>query len=65
LDLANSSIGSDILGFTSRDGWMFRMNAKTSEFLTMKPNGEIETFFRRLSDSSKYWAEQIAKYGQQ
>jgi hypothetical protein len=63
LDLADRKLGGDILGFTSRDGWMFRMNAKTGEFLTMNPNGEITTFYRRLSNHLQYWSEQIAKYG--
>jgi len=63
ISLADTKIGGNILGFTSKEGWVFRMNSRTGEFLTMKPNGEIATFFRRLSDPAKYWAEQVGEYG--
>jgi hypothetical protein len=65
ISLANSKIGGNILGFTSKGGWTFRMNIETGEFLTINPAGEITTFYRRLIDPAKYWAEQIEKYGKQ
>ena len=61
--LADSKVGGDILGFTNRDGWVFKMNSKTGEFLTIKPGGQITTFYRRLEEPLNYWAEQIAKHG--
>jgi len=39
------------------------MNMRTAEFGVMRPNGVIETFYRRLSNPTGYWAEQIKKYG--
>jgi len=63
VSLADSGIGGNILGFTSKDGWIFRMNSNTGEFLTINPSGEITTFYRRLSDPLEYWAEQVNKYG--
>jgi len=61
--LADSKVGGDILGFTGKGGWIFKMNSKTGEFLTIRPNGKITTFFRRLSNPVEYWAEQIRKHG--
>lgn len=61
--MADSEIGGNILGFVSKEGTAFRMNIKTGEFLTIRPTGEISTFFRRMQESLQYWAEQLQKYG--
>jgi len=63
ITLMESSVSGDILGFTNSAGYTFRMNIKTAEFGIMRPDGMIETFYRRLNNSSAYWAEQVAKYG--
>jgi RHS repeat-associated protein len=62
-NLLNSNTGGNILGFTSKEGWVFRMNSRTGEFLTRNPAGEITTFFRRMDDPIAYWAAQIENYG--
>ena len=61
--LAAHKVGGDILGFTSKNRFKFRMNAKTREFLTIKPTGEVQTFYRRINEPMKYWPNQIKKYG--
>jgi len=63
ISLADNKVGGNVLGFTSKEGWVFRMNSRTGEFLTVRPDGTIATFFRRVSDPAKYWAEQMRKYG--
>lgn len=61
--LADSPVGGHIQGFTSKQGWNFRFNSKTREFLTTHPNGHIETFFRPTNDMD-YYLKQIKLYGQ-
>ena len=60
--LANSSVGDHVKGFISKDGWPFRFNTKTGEFLTIHPNGHIETFFRP-KNGIEYYLKQIQNYG--
>jgi hypothetical protein len=62
LSFLNGTVGGDIQGFTNSTGYTFRMNMRTGEFGVMRPNGVVETFYRRLNDASKYWAEQVAKW---
>ncbi|WP_051051466.1 polymorphic toxin-type HINT domain-containing protein [Paenibacillus sonchi] len=61
-NLLNSSIGGDVRGFTSKNGYVFRYNSKTNEFATAKPDGTIETLFRP-KDGMKYWEDQVKMYG--
>jgi pyocin large subunit-like protein len=60
--LLGSEVGGDVLGFTSKNGFRFRYNARTNEFATAKPDGTIETLFRP-KDGMAYWKEQVSKYG--
>jgi len=62
--LLASKVGGNILGFTSKEGTIFRYNKVSNEFATMKPNGVIETLFRP-KEGMKYYLEQVAKYGNQ
>ncbi|WP_439415072.1 hypothetical protein [Larkinella sp. GY13] len=61
--LAESQVGGKIMGFTSKQGWTFRFNKVTGEFLTTHPNGHIETFFRPKSGID-YFLKQVKQYGQ-
>lgn len=63
LSLFEGPAGRGIEGFTNSAGYTFRMNMRTGEFGIMRPNGVVETFFRRLKDPAAYWTEQVAKYG--
>ncbi|WP_025762940.1 hypothetical protein [Dyadobacter tibetensis] len=63
LSLLEGPIGGKIEDFTNNAGYTFRMNMQTGEFGIMRPNGVVETFYRRLKDPAAYWAEQVAKYG--
>lgn len=60
-NLLNSQIGGNIEGFISHNGWIFKYNKTTNEFLTAKPDGTIETLFRPKEGVS-YWLDQIEKY---
>ncbi|SFB86386.1 hypothetical protein SAMN05421780_101804 [Flexibacter flexilis DSM 6793] len=62
VQLANSQIGGKIMGFTSKQGWVFRFNSATGEFLTSHPNGYIETFFRPKA-GLEYYLKQVQLYG--
>ena len=62
-ELLNSSNSSEIEGFTSKYGWVFKYNNSTNEFAIMRPDGSISTYFKP-KNSYKYWKEQIKKYGQ-
>jgi hypothetical protein len=62
LSLLDGSVCGNIQGFTNTAGYTFRMNMRTGEFGVMRPNGVVETFYRRLNDPAKYWAEQVAKW---
>jgi RHS repeat-associated protein len=61
--LADGSVGGHIHGFTSKQGWNFRFNSKTGEFLTTHPQGHIETFFRP-TNGMDYYLKQLMLYGQ-
>jgi RHS repeat-associated protein len=63
LALLDGPVGGNIKGFTNSLGYTFRINMRTGEFGIMRPDGVVETFFRRLKDPAAYWAEQIAKHG--
>jgi hypothetical protein len=63
IQLMEEPIEGNIVGFTNKAGYTFKMNLRTGEFGVMRPNGVIETFFRRLKDAEGYWKEQIIKYG--
>lgn len=60
--LSESPIGGKIMGFTSPQGWNFRFNSATGEFLTTHPTGYIETFYRPTGGMN-YYLNQISKYG--
>jgi hypothetical protein len=62
LSLLDGPVGGNVQGFTNSAGYTFKMNMRTGEFGVMRPNGVVETFYRRLSDPAKYWAEQVAKW---
>jgi RHS repeat-associated protein len=62
LSLLEGPTGGNIQGFTNSAGYTFRMNMSTGEFGVMRPNGIIETFYRRLDNPAEYWAAQIIKY---
>lgn len=61
-DLLNSSVGGDIEGFTSENGYVFRYNNAENDFATGKPDGTIETLFKP-NKRRIYWERQIEKYG--
>jgi len=60
--LSENTIGGEIMGFTSPQGWNFRFNSATGEFLTTHPTGYIETFYRPTTGMN-YYLNQISKYG--
>ena len=60
--LADSPVGGSIRGFTSKQGYSFRFNSRTGEFLTTKPSGTIETFFRP-KQGLDYYLKQVQLYG--
>ena len=62
LSLLESPVEGSVQGFTNSLGYTFRMNMKTGEFGIMRPDGVIESFYRRLKDPVKYWESQIAKW---
>ncbi|WP_024772822.1 hypothetical protein [Aquimarina macrocephali] len=62
IKLADSPVGGSISGFTSRQGYGFKFNNKTGEFLTTHPNGTIQTFFRP-KQGLNYYLKQVQKYG--
>ncbi|UGU17896.1 hypothetical protein LS482_08445 [Sinomicrobium kalidii] len=62
INLADSPVGGHIRGFTSKQGWTFRFNSRTGEFLTTHPNGHIETFFRP-KQGLDYYLKQVQLYG--
>jgi len=63
IKLADSPIGGNIKGFTSKQGWVFKFNSQTGEFLTVHPKGHIETFFRPTKGMD-YYVKQLQTYGQ-
>ncbi|MDM1407276.1 hypothetical protein [Myroides sp. DF42-4-2] len=63
LSLFDKPMNNNIKGFTNSSGYSFRMNLRTGEFGVMRPNGVIETFFRRTIEPEQYWLNQIAKWG--
>ncbi|CAM2008771.1 RHS repeat-associated core domain-containing protein [Acanthopleuribacter pedis] len=60
--LLSKVVDGNILGFTSKQGTVFRYNNRTNEFATAKPDGTIETLFRPI-DGFDYFQRQIIKYG--
>ena len=63
INLMESKVGNEIMGFTNSSGYTFRMNQRTGEFGIMRPNGVIETYYRRINSPIEYWQTQIIKYG--
>jgi RHS repeat-associated protein len=61
--LADSEIGNDILGFTSKAGTIFKLNKRTGEFVVINPDGKISSFYRRANNPVKYLETQMTKYG--
>jgi RHS repeat-associated protein len=61
--LLSTNIGGDILGFTTKGGWVFRYNQRTNELATAKPDGTIETLFRPRR-GMEYYLEQVERYGE-
>ncbi|CAA7195192.1 hypothetical protein [Chryseobacterium potabilaquae] len=61
--LADSNIGGKVVGFVSKQGWTFKYNKATGEFLTIHPKGYIETFFRPKGGMN-YYLKQLQLYGQ-
>lgn len=62
IKLADSNIGGKIVGFASKQGWTFKYNRATGEFLTIHPKGYIETFFRPKAGMD-YYLKQLQLYG--
>ena len=62
VDLADSLAGGHIREFVSKQGWIFKFNSNTGEFLTIHPNGHIETFFRP-EQGLDYYLKQVQIYG--
>ena len=62
VDLADSLGGGHIREFVSKKGWIFKFNSNTGEFLTIHPNGHIETFFRP-EQGLDYYLKQVQIYG--
>jgi hypothetical protein len=49
-------------GLFQKNGYSFRFNTKTGEFLTIHPNGHIETFFRP-EQGIDYYLKQVQLHG--
>jgi hypothetical protein len=62
VSLSESQVGGKIMGFTSKQGWTFRFNSATGEFLTTHPKDYIETFFRPKGGIN-YYLKQVELYG--
>ena len=60
-DLFHKPIGNNILGFTSKKGTLFKYNKLTNEFMTITPNGIIQTFYKP-KEGLKYYLKQVTKY---
>ena len=58
--LLNSS-GKSIHEFTSRNGWYFKYNSKTNEFICVSDKGTISSYFRPR-EGIRYWRSQVKKY---
>ena len=58
--LLNSS-GKNIHEFTSRNGWYFKYNSKTNEFICVSDKGTISSYFRPR-EGIRYWRSQVKKY---
>lgn len=58
--LLNSS-GKNIHKFTSRNGWYFKYNSKTNEFICVSDKGTISSYFRPR-EGIRYWRSQVKKY---
>jgi len=57
LEFANKEKKDTIDEFFNKNGFFFRYDSSTNDFLTMKPNGIIETYFKP-KDGLKYWEKQ-------
>ena len=55
------SSGKGIYEFTSRDGWFFKYNSNTNEFVCVSNKGTISSFFKPI-EKIAYWYEQVRKY---
>lgn len=60
--LLNSS-GKNIHEFTSRNGWYFKYNSKTNEFICVSDKETISSYFRPR-EGIRYWRSQVKKYKQ-
>jgi hypothetical protein len=60
--LLSKDVSNDIMGFISKEGWVFRYNKRTNELAIGKPDGTIETLFRP-SRGIDYYFEQVTRYG--
>ena len=58
--LLNSS-GKSIHEFTSKNGWYFKYNSKTNEFICVSDKGTISSYFRPR-EGIRYWRSQVKKY---
>ena len=61
LALNNSKVGGDILGFTSPEGYVFRFNQATNEFVVATPTGLVQTFLKP-DNPAIYYQTQVERY---
>jgi pyocin large subunit-like protein len=59
--LLNAKASGNIKEFVSGDGWLFKYNSATNEFVLLSDKGTISTFFKPVGGLT-YWLEQISKY---
>jgi hypothetical protein len=60
--LKNCPLGGDIMGFESKQGWLFRFNKQTGEFLARHALDYVVTLFRP-KEGLKYYLKQLELYG--
>jgi hypothetical protein len=60
--LEDSPVGGDIMGFESKQGWLFRFNKQTGEFLARHALDYVVTLFRP-KEGLNYYLKQLELYG--
>lgn len=61
IEFAKKEKTDTIEEFFNKNGFFFRYDSSTNEFLTMKPNGIIETYYKP-DKGVEYWEEQKKKW---
>ncbi|PKK87034.1 MAG: hypothetical protein CVV64_22825 [Candidatus Wallbacteria bacterium HGW-Wallbacteria-1] len=60
-NLYKSEVGDNILGFTTKEGGIFKFNKLTGEFLYGTETGGITTFYKP-TDGIDYWFRQVTEW---